>query len=87
MRVLFFLLLASALSLNVLAQRATSPTEGCAPLTVSFEAPATSSTYYWDMGDGAISDKEKPSNQYVNPGIYTATFRESKNGPVLGGRN
>ncbi|GAL84711.1 mannosidase-related [Sporocytophaga myxococcoides] len=84
MRVLFFLLLASALSLNVLAQRATSPTEGCAPLTVSFEAPATSSTYYWDMGDGAISDKEKPSNQYVNPGKYTATFRESKGGPVLG---
>ncbi|MBO9698891.1 MAG: PKD domain-containing protein [Sporocytophaga sp.] len=84
MRVLFFLLLASALSLNVLAQKATSPTEACAPYTVSFEAPATSTTYYWDMGDGSISELEKPTNQYTNPGRYTVTFRETKNGPVLG---
>lgn len=85
MRVLFFLLLASALSLNVLAQKVTADkTEGCAPVTVSFEAPSSSTTFFWDMGDGSISDKEKPSNQYINPGKYTVKFRESKNGPVLG---
>lgn len=84
MRVLFFLLLASALSLNVLAQKATSPTEGCVPFTVNFEAPETSTTYVWDMGDGSISNLQKPSNQYIRAGKYTATFREIKDGPILG---
>jgi gliding motility-associated-like protein len=84
MRVLFLLLLASVLSLNVLGQKAISPTTGCQPFTVDFEAPSTSSTYYWDFGDGVPSVEKNPSNSYGKAGTYFVRFRESVNGPIIG---
>ncbi len=83
MRVLFLLLLASVLSLNVFGQKA-DVTVGCQPFTVKFEAPSTSSTYYWDFGDGSVSREKDPSNAFGKAGIFDVKFRESENGAVIG---
>lgn len=50
-----------------------SPTNGPAPLQVSFadtsDGPPTS--YSWAFGDGNTSTNENPSNTYLNPGTYS----------------
>ncbi len=56
--------------------------EGCATLEVKFTAPS-GSTYFWEFGDGATSTQRNPTRNYVNPGTYTVTFRNSAGGTVL----
>ena len=61
-----------------------NPTNGVAPLTVSFDASGSSDpdgnalTYAWDLdGDGAFDDStaQKPSFTYTQAGTYTAQLK------------
>jgi serine protease len=56
-----------------------TPSEGPAPLTVTFDGSAsqTSSTsreYQWDLGDGTFDDRETFQHIYTVPGYYRVTL-------------
>ncbi|PSL07024.1 PKD domain-containing protein [Haloactinopolyspora alba] len=67
-----------------------TPTEGAAPLEVSFDASATSpegsdiTGYSWDFGDGEQADGAAVTHTYTEPGEYqavvTATDAEGRQG-------
>ncbi|MEO1435345.1 MAG: PKD domain-containing protein, partial [Bacteroidota bacterium] len=59
-------------------------TSGCAPLEVSFTAPAGVGSFFWDFQDGTISSTANPINTFTNPGTYMVEFRETTTGPVIG---
>jgi gliding motility-associated-like protein len=45
---------------------------GCMPLTVQFEnMSAYSTSFLWEFGDGAVSNKPNPEYTYYEPGTYT----------------
>jgi gliding motility-associated-like protein len=45
---------------------------GCMPLTIQFEnTSAYSTTFLWEFGDGAVSNKPNPEYTYYEPGSYT----------------
>ncbi|MEZ4960057.1 MAG: PKD domain-containing protein [Saprospiraceae bacterium] len=70
---------------QVVYSQTADPSAGCAPLVVTFAPPAGSTTFFWDLGvNGATSTDPNPSQPYVDPGVYTATFRETPGGPVIG---
>ncbi|MBP7103059.1 MAG: gliding motility-associated C-terminal domain-containing protein [Bacteroidales bacterium] len=53
----------------------TCPNTICAPLTIFFDnrsqvISASTSTYYWDFGDGTYSTSKNPSHLYSKSGIY-----------------
>ena len=49
-----------------------TPTNGAAPLSVSFADQSSSATgWAWTFGDGNTSTNQNPSDIYVNPGTYT----------------
>jgi glucose/arabinose dehydrogenase/regulation of enolase protein 1 (concanavalin A-like superfamily) len=60
------------------AKVAASPTDGLAPLDVSFSSAGSHDpegaplTYAWDLGDGATSTAANPSHVYTTNGSYTA---------------
>jgi PKD repeat protein len=57
------------------ANFAGGPTNGAAPLTVSFTNLSSGATsYLWDFGDGHASTAQHPVNVYANPGSYTVTL-------------
>jgi PKD repeat protein len=58
-----------------------SPTNGAAPLSVSFTDQSTGSItgWAWAFGDGNTSISPNPSDIYVNPGAYTV--QEIVSGP------
>jgi PKD repeat protein len=58
-----------------------SPTNGAAPLTVSFTDNSSGSItgWAWVFGDGNTSISQSPSNIYVNPGVYNV--QEIVSGP------
>lgn len=48
------------------------PIQGCSPLTVGLtQFSAGDTTFYWDLGDGNVSDQHDLSWTYVDPGTYT----------------
>jgi PKD repeat protein len=52
-----------------------SPTNGTAPLSVSFTNLSTGATNYaWTFGDGNTSALTNPANTYTNPGTYSVTL-------------
>jgi PKD repeat protein len=52
-----------------------SPTNGVAPLTVSFSNLSTNATnYLWSFGDGNTSTLTNATDTYTNPGIYSVTL-------------
>jgi PKD repeat protein len=52
-----------------------SPTNGPAPLTVTFTNLTTGATNYaWDFGDGHTSTNVQPANTYTNAGLYTVSL-------------
>jgi PKD repeat protein len=59
-----------------------SPTNGAAPLTVSFTDLSTGSVtgWAWAFGDGNTSMSQNPSDIYVNPGSYTVQEIVTGNG-------
>ncbi len=63
-----------------------SPTEGPAPLVVSF-SPVTSdasSGYEWEFGDGATSTDSHPTHTYDHTGLFTVrlTVTPTQGGPL-----
>jgi gliding motility-associated-like protein len=51
----------------------TNPTAGCAPLDVEFtNFSLGSTTYYWNFGDGQVSNAQSPSHVYTGAGNFTA---------------
>jgi len=53
-----------------------TPTEGVAPLKVSF-AGAGGTCFRWSFGDGEEADGAKQTHTYDKPGVYTATLTVS----------
>jgi PKD repeat protein len=52
-----------------------SPTNGLAPLTVSFSNLSTNATnYLWNFGDGNTSASTNATDTYTNPGVYSVTL-------------
>ncbi len=59
----------------VVAGFAAGPTNGLAPLNVSFTNLSTGATNFsWDFGDGNSSTNTAPSNTYSNAGSYTVSL-------------
>ena len=59
----------------VVAGFAAGPTNGVAPLTVTFTNPSTGATNYaWAFGDGNGSALANPTNTYTNAGTYSVTL-------------
>jgi len=61
-----------------------APTEGDAPLTVSFvdqslNGGADITSWLWDFGDGAQSVAQSPTHTYTRNGIYRVSLRVSSN--------
>lgn len=56
--------------------------EGCAPLTVSFDG-GNQSKYYWEFGDGAISEDKSPTNTYATTGTFEAKLYDGLGGELL----
>lgn len=66
------------------AQITASKTAGCAPLTVSFTAPAGMTSYYWDFDNGGSSEDANPNVVFSNPkNPYKVSLRACKTCPVL----
>ncbi|MEW6220865.1 MAG: PKD domain-containing protein [Thermodesulfobacteriota bacterium] len=52
-----------------------SPTQGPAPLAVSFSDQSTNATVWsWDFGDGTGSTEQQPAHTYQTPGVYTVSL-------------
>ncbi|MFB1021162.1 MAG: PKD domain-containing protein, partial [Vicingaceae bacterium] len=82
MKHIFTLFLVFFVAHNAAGQTA-SVTNGCAPLTVAFTSPS-SSTYFWNFNDGATSSLPNPSNTFLTPNTYVVEFRTTQNGPIVG---
>ncbi len=68
------------------AEFSATPTSGIAPVTVSFDASASSDengdtlTYAWDFGDGSTGTGVTVDHEYDAVGEYTATLTVTANG-------
>src|SRR5205823_2656952 len=52
-----------------------SPTNGFAPLTITFTNLSTAATNYaWAFGDGHTSTATNPANIYANPGTFSVSL-------------
>lgn len=56
-----------------------SPTEGTAPLEVSFTdtSTGTPTSWVWEFGDGNVSSEPNPTHTYEEPGAYTVSLTVS----------
>ncbi len=60
-----------------------SPSRGTAPLTVRFDASASTGTnlsYTWEFGDGHTTGGISPEHTYTTPGTYTAVLIAAHSG-------
>ncbi len=50
--------------------------EGCAPLTVNFGnmSSQNSNGYFWNFGDGSVSDDPQPVHTYTTSGLYSISL-------------
>src|ERR1019366_4103607 len=74
---------------NLMNAQTASVTDGCAPLPVTFTAPAgTSPPYYWDYGNGVSSGLSTSSstNSYNTVGTYTFVLTQGVGGAILGNK-
>lgn len=52
-----------------------NPSQGEAPLKVSFFDQSTNATsYFWNFGNGVTSTEQNPTNLYLHPGNYEVTL-------------
>jgi PKD repeat protein len=65
-----------------LASFTANPTNGAAPLTVSFadQSGGSPTSWSWTFGDGGTSTVDGPTYVYASPGTYTATLVASNAG-------
>ncbi|MEK6777458.1 MAG: PKD domain-containing protein [bacterium] len=61
-----------------------SPTEGIAPLSVSFagtgtDTDGTVTNYLWELGDGSGANAQNPVHTYITPGAYTVMLTVTDN--------
>ena len=74
---------AGVANLPPVAQASAAPTNGSAPLTVSFSSAGSSDpegaalTYSWAFGDGGTSTTANPSHTYSSAGTYSAQLSVS----------
>jgi gliding motility-associated-like protein len=63
------------LALQIITAGAT-PSQGCSPLTATFDYTATrpGTSFFWDFGDGVTSNLERPTHTYNEPGVYHVKF-------------
>jgi PKD repeat protein len=63
-------------SSGITASFSAAPTQGCAPLTVTFtnQSIGNPTSYLWNFGNGATSTQANPSYTYTTPGTYTVTL-------------
>jgi len=65
---------------NVVAAMTATPRSGDAPLSVDFDASASTvasgsiASYDWDFGDGATGIGSTGTHTYTTPGVYTASL-------------
>ena len=73
--------LISVLASAPVASFTATPTNGAAPLNVSFTDSSSGSItgWAWEFGDGNISVSQSPTNAYANPGSFTV--QEIVSGP------
>jgi PKD repeat protein len=59
-----------------IADFATSPSSGAAPLAVQFTDTSRNAPtgWKWDFGDGQTSTERNPVHTYVSPGVYPVTL-------------
>lgn len=71
------------------ARIAATPETGAAPLTVQFDASASSDadgtivSYLWDFGDGASASTVAPTHDYTQPGRYRARLTVTDDGGAV----
>jgi len=51
-----------------------TPTNGCVPVTVTFQNQSDVGTYLWNFGNGSTSTSMNPVYTYTNPGNYTVSL-------------
>jgi len=66
-----------------------TPTEGIAPLSVSFsgtgaDTDGTVTNYTWNFGDGSSANIQNPSHIFDSPGTFTVTLTVTDNGGATG---
>jgi gliding motility-associated-like protein len=84
LRTIYFLVILSFSASMSQAQITASKTSGCAPLTVSFSAPAGMTTYYWDFDNGGSSEDANPNVVFTTPrNPYKVSLRACKTCPIL----
>jgi PKD repeat protein len=73
----------TVVAMNLVAQFAGTPTNGPAPLTVTFTNLTTGGAthYFWDFGDARGADVENPTHTYTNNGTYTVTLTALREAP------
>lgn len=61
------------------AKFSAAPTRGKTPLNVKFfdESTGNIHAWAWDFGDGATSNLQSPSHDYIAPGLYSVSLRVS----------
>jgi len=61
---------------SIIADFTADPTEGSAPLNVTFENKSTGNIigYFWDFGDMTTSAERNPQHTYLEPGIYSVSL-------------
>jgi PKD repeat protein len=61
------------------ADFAASPTQGTAPLSVSFTDLSSGgpTSWLWTFGDGTTSTQRNPTKTYATPGVYDVSLRAS----------
>jgi uncharacterized protein YkwD len=63
-----------------------TPSDGSAPLNVTFEITGgNADTFAWDFGDGTRSTGARVEHTYFKPGQYTATLETEANGELTRG--
>lgn len=71
-KVLFLVCFWLCAHLSIVSQITITPSVGCAPLPVSFSAPAGAAN--WNFGDGGTSSISNPTHLYSLPGTYIVTY-------------